>query len=85
MAFGLSTGLSTEASAPTGVAATNFRRLAVVSWVPPSQDGGEAISGYVVRVYDDTGALVRSVEAVAPPIVIRGCAGAAVTPSPCPR
>ena len=41
---------------PTGLSATPGDRQVILNWIPPSNDGGDGLSGYVVQVSFDNGA-----------------------------
>jgi titin len=45
----------TVAGAPTGLLATPGDRQAALAWVPPTVEGGSAITGYVVQTSSDRG------------------------------
>ena len=65
----------TVPGAPTISAATFGNASATVRWTAPSIDGGSAITGYVVRVLDGTGAQVgalRPADATATSLVVTG-------------
>jgi hypothetical protein len=62
-------------AAPTIGAATFGNASATVRWTAPSTDGGSAITGYLVRVLDGTGAQVgalRPADATATSLVVTG-------------
>ncbi|MBV9279719.1 MAG: hypothetical protein JOZ41_06530 [Chloroflexi bacterium] len=60
-------GPSSVPSAPTRVAASPTFGGLLVSWMPPSSDGGQPITSYIVTVYSGTSSAVARQVALAAP------------------